>query len=121
VLRNVAGQMEKLQKLLMKRRFTDEHYATLNVNKAGAFLEAGDVKEYMRRANGTNRVCNKCRTFYRGITGKTQHQRTQKCHRLTQIRNLQRQNNYSRTMASRIPLNIILTSNKAKQNSSGHH
>ena len=43
VLRNVAGEMDKLQKLLMERRFTDEHDASLNVNKAGAFLEAGET------------------------------------------------------------------------------
>jgi len=84
MLAQVEG-LNKLQNLRMERRFTEEHDATLNMNKAGAYLEAGGHAEYMRRANNTNQVCMRCRTFYRGVSGKSQHQRTQKCQRLTQI------------------------------------
>lgn len=75
------------QKLTRERELTVLHSAKLNTRKAGAFFDAGDKKEYNRRQANTTNTCDKCEGTYRGKAHKNIHERTQKCQRLSQIRN----------------------------------
>jgi hypothetical protein len=94
VLLEVEG-LAKIEKLRRERELTELHGATLNVHKAGAFVEAGDMKEYRRQhveefkeydrqRYDTDNLCDRCGTTYRSKTNKNRHQRSQKCQQLVQ-------------------------------------
>ena len=88
VLQNVAGQIDKPRKLRMERELTEQYEASLNVQKAGAFIEYGNQNLYNHHhQNNTNNVCDRCGTIYRSKTNRNVHQRTAKCQRLAEQRN----------------------------------
>ena len=77
------NNMTKQQKLLRERALTEIHGATLNVQKAGALLEAGYHRALNRRGNDTDNICDRCGGMYRCNRNRTHHQKTKKCIKLT--------------------------------------
>ena len=89
-------EMTKREKLLKEKDLIQEHGATLNMQKAGAVVEAGRQqykREHARQLNNTDNECDRCGRMYRGKNAKRQHQRSKICADLTNARRVVIENN----------------------------
>ena len=80
-------EFTKIELLQMEMNFIEEHGASLNTNKPGAWLALG--RQAYNRQNDTDNICNLCDTTYRGKRNKKKHQNTAKCKRLYALKLLQ--------------------------------
>ena len=64
--------LTKKRKLIRERVLTERHGGTLNIQKAGAYVQVGR-QEYNRQNADTDNVCDRCGGPYRSKGNKTRH------------------------------------------------